>query len=273
MPEGPEIRRAADMLARAVQDKPLTHVWFAFPELAHYAPQLVGQTIVRFETHGKALLTCFSGGLILYSHNQLYGVWRVAAPEAAADSARSLRVRLETADSAILLYSASDIEMLNRDSVAGHPFLSRIGPDVLDNALTPETVRERLVSARFRRRQLGSVLLDQRFLAGLGNYLRAEILWQARVSGLDAVQNLAPAAISALADACLSVARLSYQTRGQVNENHHHGALFHFRVFQREGEACERCGSAIIKTTLSGRPFWFCPQCQPPVGALSSRSG
>lgn len=263
MPEGPEIRRAADMLAAAVQDKPLTRIWFAFPELAHYAPQLVGQTITRFETRGKALLTHFSGGLILYSHNQLYGVWRVAQPGAEENSARSLRVRLEAADNAILLYSASDIEMLNRDSVTRHPFLSRIGPDVLDNTLTPEAVRARLLSARFRRRQLGSVLLDQAFLAGLGNYLRAEILWQARVSGLNAVQDLTPQQVTALADACLSVARLSYQTRGQVNENHHHGALFHFRVFQQEGKPCERCATAIEKSTLSGRPFWCCPRCQP----------
>ncbi|AFJ47753.1 endonuclease VIII [Shimwellia blattae] len=265
MPEGPEIRRAADMLAAAVQHQPLTRVWFAFPELERYAPQLVGQTIVRFETHGKALLTHFSGGLILYSHNQLYGVWRVSTPGSEADSARSLRVRLETATSAILLYSASDIEMLNSDTVTRHPFLSKAGPDVLNSTLTVQAVRERLMSPRFCRRQLGSLLLDQKFLAGLGNYLRAEILWQAQVSGLDAVRDLDDAQVTALADACLSVARLSYQTRGQVDENYHHGALFRFRVFQREGEPCERCGTGIIKTVLSGRPFWFCPHCQPVV--------
>ncbi len=46
-------------------------------------------------------------------------------------------------------------------------------------ALTAEQVKARLLSARFRRRQFSGLLLDPRaFLAGLGNYLRVEILWQ-----------------------------------------------------------------------------------------------
>ncbi len=77
MPEGPEIRRAADKLEAAVAGKPLTHVWFAFPELKPFEAQLTGARVERFETRGKALLTHFSCGLTLYSHNQLYGVWRV----------------------------------------------------------------------------------------------------------------------------------------------------------------------------------------------------
>ena len=75
MPEGPEIRRAADSLEAAVQGEPLTDVWFAFPQLQVYQAPLVGQRVTHIETRGKALLTHFSGGLTLYSHNQLYGIW------------------------------------------------------------------------------------------------------------------------------------------------------------------------------------------------------
>ena len=79
MPEGPEIRRAADNLEAAVKGKPLTDVWFAFEQLKPYESQLIGQSVTQLETRGKALLTHFSNGLTLYSHNQLYGVWRVAS--------------------------------------------------------------------------------------------------------------------------------------------------------------------------------------------------
>ncbi len=79
MPEGPEIRRAADKLAAAVIDQPLTAVDFAFPQLKHYRQRLLGERIVAIEPRGKALLTHFSNGLTMYSHNQLYGVWKVAA--------------------------------------------------------------------------------------------------------------------------------------------------------------------------------------------------
>ncbi|TDE56056.1 DNA-formamidopyrimidine glycosylase family protein, partial [Salmonella enterica] len=128
MPEGPEIRRAADKLEAAVADKPLTHVWFAFPELKAFEAPLTGARVERFETRGKALLTHFSCGLTLYSHNQLYGVWRVVKAGETPQTTRSLRVRLETEDAAVLLYSASEIEMLDADGVAAHAFLQRVGP-------------------------------------------------------------------------------------------------------------------------------------------------
>lgn len=77
MPEGPEIRRAADKLAAVMIEQPLTEVWFAFPQLKHYQAELVGERITAIEPRGKALLTDFSNGLTMYSHNQLYGVWKV----------------------------------------------------------------------------------------------------------------------------------------------------------------------------------------------------
>jgi len=263
MPEGPEIRRAADQLVSAVVNKPLTEVWFAFPQLQPYQSALIGTYIRAIETRGKALLTHFSNGLTLYSHNQLYGVWRVVkVGEQPKESKRSLRVKLQTTDGTILLYSASEIEMWSTQEIEYHPFLQRIGPDVLDSRLTVEQVRERLLSVTFRNRQLGGLLLDQAFLAGLGNYLRAEILWQARLAPQHKPKDLSGDALDALADACLSIARLSYATRGQPQENKHHGALFHFRAFGREGKACERCGTAIVKTAVSTRPFFWCPVCQ-----------
>lgn len=262
MPEGPEIRRAADKLEQAVAGKPLTHVWFAFPELKAFEQTLVGERVERLETRGKALLTHFSNGLTLYSHNQLYGVWRVVKAGETPQTTRSLRVRLETAEAAVLLYSASDIEMLNADGVAAHAFLQRVGPDVLDMSLTAQTVKARLLSPRFRRRQFSGLLLDQAFLAGLGNYLRVEILWQAQLSPRHKAAELSEAQLDALAEACLAIPRLSYQTRGQVDENKHHGALFRFEVFHRAGKKCRRCGGIIEKTTLSSRPFYWCPACQ-----------
>ncbi|MEE9654603.1 endonuclease VIII [Kluyvera ascorbata] len=262
MPEGPEIRRAADSLEKAIQDKPLTEVWFAYPELSSYAPDLIGQHVTHVETRGKALLTHFSGGLTLYSHNQLYGVWRVVNAGEMPDTTRVLRVKLQTADKAILLYSASDIEMLTPEQVKTHPFLLRVGPDVLDRALTPEAVKARLLSAKFRNRQFSGLLLDQAFLAGLGNYLRVEILWQVRLTGNHKASQLDEQQLEALSHALLDIPRLSYNTRGQVDDNKHHGALFSFKVFHRDGEACERCGGIIEKTMLSSRPFYWCPGCQ-----------
>ncbi|MBJ7221665.1 MULTISPECIES: endonuclease VIII [unclassified Brenneria] len=263
MPEGPEIRRAADMLTAAVVGKPLTRVWFAFPELKPYEAALTGQRIERIVTRGKALLTYFTNGLVLYSHNQLYGVWRVAGADETPETKRDLRVRLATAERAALLYSASDIEMLTVDALSSHPFLQRIGPDVLDLSLTAEQVGERLLSPRFRRRRFSGLLLDQSFLAGLGNYLRVEILWQAQLAPQHCAQDLSSEQRQILSQALLDIPRLSYNTRGAVvDENRHHGAVFSLKVFHRGGEACVRCGHIIEKTMLAARPFYWCPGCQ-----------
>jgi endonuclease-8 len=82
------------------------------------------------------------------------------------------------------------------------------------------------------------------------------------LTGRHKASGLTDSQLDALAQALLAIPRLSYTTRGQVDENRHHGALFRFKVFHREGEPCERCGTLIERTMLSSRPFYWCPGCQ-----------
>jgi endonuclease-8 len=261
MPEGPEIRRAADALQAAVVDQPLTEVWFAFAELKPYQKQLLGQRIQSITPRGKALLTRFENDLTLYSHNQLYGVWRVTDAGKRPASQRSLRVALQTADRAILLYSASDISMWPSAKVHEHPFLQRIGPDVLDPQLDEDLVFGRLRGTRFAGRRLGGLLLDQSFLAGLGNYLRAETLWQAGLAPSHRPRELDDTACHALAHALLDVPRRSYRTRGRRGSRLQ-DTPFRFNVYARTGKPCPRCAHPIVRSHASGRPMFTCPHCQ-----------
>src|SRR5690606_1803139 len=171
-------RRAADRLARAVVGDPLVEVMFAPASLKHHQRELTGRRIAAISSRGKALLTQFDNGWTLYSHNQLYGVWQVVAAGERPSSPRSLRVALETATKAILLYSASDISMWRTDDLWRHPYLSKLGPDVLDPSVAVDDITARLDDGRFARRSLASLLLDQQFLAGMGNYLRSEALFE-----------------------------------------------------------------------------------------------
>jgi endonuclease-8 len=262
MPEGPEIRRAADALATAVIGQPLRQVWFAAAELKTYEQALRGRCVASIAPQGKALLTAFDNGLTLYSHNQLYGVWRVADAGQRPATARALRVALETSKRAILLYSATDISMWPSDRVHEHPFLQRIGPDVLDPQLDTATVATRLLDRRFARRQLGALLLDQAFLAGLGNYLRVEILWQAQLLPTRRAVDLDEAERAALTHALLDLPRRSYRTRGRRGAGHLQDTPFRFRAYQRDGQPCPRCGAVLLRAAVATRPFHFCPGCQ-----------
>lgn len=265
MPEGPEIRRAADALAEAVVGKPLRSVHFAPPALQPYEDELVGQCIESITPHGKALLIRFDGGLTMYSHNQLYGIWKVAAAGKRPTTTRSLRVAFETDDKAILLYSATDISIWPTKEVHTHPFLAGLGPDVLDESLAPADVAERLRDPRFAGRGLPALLLQQAFLAGMGNYLRSEVLFRAKIAPQQRPRDLGKRQITALSKALLVVPRESYRSR---NKRGAHGAVtrtadtFRFRVFDRAGLPCETCGTPIEREELAGRRLYWCPHCQ-----------
>lgn len=265
MPEGPEIRRAADRLAKAIVGQPIESAWFAFPTLKHHEAALVGARVRAIDPHGKALLTRFDNGWTLYSHNQLYGVWSVAKAGERPDSKRTLRVAIETARSAILLYSASDIEMWRDDELGRHPFLAKLGPDVLDPSLDEAAVEQRLRGDRFSGRALSVLLLDQAFLAGMGNYLRSEVLFQARLLPSRRPRDLDDDERRRLAHALLDVPRRSYRTRGSrryaasVNDT---PAGFRFAVFDRAELPCDGCGGLVERREIGGRRLYLCPRCQ-----------
>ncbi|GAA3917870.1 endonuclease VIII [Luteimonas lutimaris] len=269
MPEGPEIRRAADRLAEAVVGKRLASAWFAFPALKHFEQSLPGARIESITPHGKAMLTRFDNGWTLYSHNQLYGVWRVAKAGERPDTSRSLRVALETPRKAILLYSASDVAMWRSNELHRHPFLARLGPDVLDPALDEAAVEARLDDPRFSGRALGGLLLDQGFLAGMGNYLRSEVLFAAGLLPQRRPRDLDNAERRALARELLAIPRHSYATRGiEPARGMRDDYLadtpegFRFRVFDREGEPCVACGTPLLRRQDGSRRLYLCPGCQ-----------
>ena len=269
MPEGPELRRAADRLAAAALGRELVRVWLAFPALKRFERRLLGSRIEAITPHGKALLTRFDNGLTLYSHNQLYGVWRIEAPGDPAHASRSLRVELETADVALRLYSASDVAILRDDEIQTHAFLSRLGPDVLDPALDASHIVDRLRQPRFRNRSLGSLLLDQAFLAGMGNYLRSEVLFHARLRPQRHPGELDAAQLRRLAKALLDVPRRSYRSRGiEAAAGMKSDYLtdtpdgFRFAVFDREGLPCPTCAASILRLETGSRRLYLCPACQ-----------
>ncbi|MEJ2275855.1 MAG: endonuclease VIII [Woeseiaceae bacterium] len=217
------------------------------------------------------MLTRFDNNLTIYSHNQLYGRWYTLRRPRSPQTNRQLRIELCTPTHRALLYSASDIEVLNDRQLREHPFLRRAGPDILDSGLTTESIVERLLDKRFRGRALGSLYLDQAFLAGNGNYLRSEILW---VAGIDPTRKPAAldrAELKKLAGATLRISRRSYRTRGvtvapglarSLKSAGMTYAQYRFHVFGREGLPCHRCDASIERRTMGSRNLFVCPSCQ-----------
>ena len=272
MPEGPEIRRAADGIAKVLVGKPLADVYFAFPELTDYEDALIGAVVAAVDTRGKAMLTRFDNGLTLYSHNQLYGRWYTCKRDRPPSTKRSLRVALHTDTHSALLYSASDVAMLTPETESEHPFLCRVGPDILDATLTPAAVAKRLSDKRFRNRSLGALYLDQTYLAGIGNYLRSEILFVSGEHPASRPADLDKAALRRLAKATLDISRRSYRTKGvtvpdrlakQLKADGQTFQKYRFFAYGRDGKACHTCGTTIERMDVGSRGLYYCPRCQP----------
>ena len=126
MPEGPEIRQAADEVAKALVDRPVTEIFFAFDRLKSFEDILTGEKVTAVKTRGKAMVICFTVPLYIYSHNQLYGRWYVRKLQSYPTTNRQLRLAVHNSKKSALLYSASDIQVLDEHGLATHPFLSRV---------------------------------------------------------------------------------------------------------------------------------------------------
>lgn len=271
MPEGPEIKRAADQIAKAIVNRPTTSVFFAFSHLKLYEEILKGQEVAAVQTKGKAMLIRFSNQLSIYSHNQLYGKWMIRRTHDYPQTTRQLRLAIHNEKNSALLYSASDIEVLDEIGVLCHPFLSRLGLDVLDESTTALQVLDRFVDKRFHRRQFPSLLLDQRFLCGLGNYLRSEVLFVARIHPLLRPRDCSSEQLLKLSEACIAVTHQSYVSKGITNDLQLAETLkaagkrrseYRHYVFGRQNKPCYICGTTIVKEMLAGRRLYYCPNCQ-----------
>lgn len=272
MPEGPEIKRAADKIAAALIHHPAKEVWFAFEHLKPYEAELKNQTIIAVEPRGKALVTRFEKGLSVYSHNQLYGKWEIRRAYSYPQTQRQLRLAIHNLQKSALLYSASDIEVLDEAAIATHPFLRRLGPDVLSDDTTLEIIQTRLCAPTFRRRRFTTLLLDQQFLAGLGNYLRSEILFVARVHPSLRPIDCSDGQLFALAEAAMAIPLRSYQTGGITNDLELVARLkargmrrsqYRHWAFGRAGYPCFVCSTSIVKDVAGARRYYYCPNCQP----------
>ncbi len=271
MPEGPEIRLAADAVAKVLVGREIVAASLHLPALRRFEKRLPGTTVTAVDTRGKAMLTRFDNGLSLYSHNQLYGRWYTTRRPKLPRTNRQQRVALHTETHSALLYSATDIEILTAEEESRHPFLRRIGPDILDRSLSKQRILDRLQSQPFRNRALGGLYLDQAFLAGNGNYLRSEILWASGLHPVSRPADLEPEELERLAKHTLAIARRSYRTRGvtapagAVRDRKARGmnySQYRFQVYGRDGLPCYSCETAIERLVSGSRGVFICPDCQ-----------
>lgn len=140
-----------------------------------------------------------------------------------------------------------------------------LGVEPLSDAFTPAVLRAGLAKTK---RPVKSALLDQRFIAGLGNIYTDEALFRAgihpRTPG-SAIVKAAPERVERLWEAIRAVLSEGIRNNGASFDWVYRGGEFqnHFNVYGKKGEGCPDCGAAIERTVIGQRGTHFCPDCQP----------
>ena len=274
MPELPEvetvrIRLEPKLVGRTFERVRIDDTRLVRPyEPVEVAAELEGERVEALERRGKYLIVRFASGRSLLIHLRMTGSLRHGPAGSLEDEPhRRAVVRLD--DGSDVAYR--DVRRFGTWLVLEpgelDPYLDeRLGSEPLADGFTPAELRARLAG---RRAPVKAALLDQRTLAGMGNIYVDEALWRARIHPLRPAGELSPSELKRLHTAIRAsleagIARHGSTLRDYRLPDGERGAMQReFKVYGREDEPCDRCGTPIAKTRAGGRGTWYCPHCQP----------
>ena len=254
MPEGDTLVRTADRLRPFLLGRTVTAASARAP--GPQAQRLVGATVTAVEAQGKNLLIRFDNGLEVRTHLRMHGSWHRYRPgERWRRPPARARLVLAVEGSVAVCFDAPTVELFEQRVEAIHPSLSRLGPDLLKEPVDVAEAMRRLRGPSRAAIPLAVALLDQRALAGIGNEVKNEILWQARRSPFTLVRDLDDAALLELIELARVVLREGVTTGRRPRH-----------VYRRSGRPCSRC-AALVRVEHQGsdvpRLTFWCPRCQP----------
>ncbi len=269
MPELPEVETIARKLkvgreAESILGKTITAArvyWdktIASPEAESFKRQIVGRKIIDVGRRGKYLVFTLDEGFMLI-HLRMSGDVLVGLKnEALADHVRVVFTLDDTWQLAFNNPRKFGRVWLLPDIGAT---LSKLGPEPLDETFTAEEFWQRLSQ---RKRQIKPLLMDQGFIAGLGNIYTDEALNFAKIHPLTQANELTFSQAETLLKYIRIVLQEGIRRNGASIDWVYRGGDFqnHFRVYQRTGEACPTCGTLIERIVVGQRGTHFCPNCQ-----------
>ncbi len=271
MPELPEVESIANRLRQGAEHQPpligarvLSSEVLWQKSLAHPSPEIfnrlvVGKTIQAIGRRGKFLIFELEN-LTLLIHLRMSGDLWVESVERPPAPHRRLILNFHN-DYRLTFH---DPRKFGRVWLVENPdhILGELGPEPFDSGLTAEVFHQKLTQVR---RQLKPLLLDQRFIAGLGNIYTDEALHCAAMHPLELSNRVSPAQAARLLECIRAVLAEGIRRNGASIDWVYRGGDFqnYFRVYKRAGLPCPVCGMPIQRITIGQRGTHFCPNCQP----------
>jgi endonuclease VIII len=260
VPEGDTLFVWARQIDGALANKPLVRATSNRVNLQRFE----GRHVTSARAHGKQLLVEFDDGNVLRTHLRMHGRIRVRdGGYTGAPIDPHVRWLLATADKTAVCLDAPTVELLHKKELATHPVLSRLGPDVLATDLELDEILRRLRAQTST--PIGSALMDQEILAGIGNVYKSETLFIAEVSPFIRVAEIDEVKLTELVQIAR---RLMRRNLGPSRRTTPAGRVAStYWVYGRSGEPCLRCGARVTMRRQEplARSTYYCPECQLPA--------
>jgi len=273
MPELPEVETVRRSLARRIVGRAVTgcivrETRFRTPiDRAALQVALRDRRVVGVERRSKYLLIALAGEDVLVLHLGMSG--RLDLVRRGTSLLPHTHVQLELDGGDELRFSDPRrfgmLFVTSRASLPAHPRFADLGIEPFDRGFTADYL---LGCARTSRRPVKNFLMDARVVVGVGNIYASEALHRARVRPSTSVRRLSPQrmrSVHAAVRAVLAAAvRAGGTTLQDFRDTDGHAGRFRvrLRVYDRDGEACRRCGRTIRRIVQAGRSTFYCPGCQ-----------
>jgi formamidopyrimidine-DNA glycosylase len=280
MPELPEVETVRRGLLPVLEGAVIARAEVNRPDLrwplpAGMAARLTGARVTALRRRSKYILADLSTGETLLLHLGMSG--RILVSGGQIGTFHHAHPAPEKHDHVVLHTGAGvritfndarrfgAMDLMATQAEAAHPLLAGLGPEPLGNSFSEAYLAGRLAG---KRTPVKAALLDQRIVAGLGNIYVSEALFRARISPRRLAGNLGPARIARLVPVIREVLGEAIAAGGSSLRDYRHtdgelGYFQHrFRVYDREGQPCPVCGTAVSRIVQSGRSTFFCPSCQ-----------
>lgn len=264
MPELPEVETLTRTLGPVLIGRTILSADLRWPRtLAAPAPvkfkkQITGQKIEGLSRRAKYFILQLSTSSLVI-HLRMSG--DLLAVLGGYEPAQHDRLLLKLSGDVNFIFS--DPRKFGRAWLVGDParLFADLGPEPLSKAFTPTWL---FTALHARRRQLKPLLLDQKFIAGLGNIYTDEALHLAKLHPLMPSDRVSTAQAEVLWHSVREVLEEGIRRNGASIDWVYRGGEFqhHFRVYGREGQACPVCGVEVERILVGQRGTHFCPKCQ-----------
>ena len=300
MSEGPEVKRTADKISEAILGKTIVDIYCKTLK-DNMKENIIDSKVKSIDTYGKNIVIIFTSGVYLHNHMMMWGKWRIydkkeyddgkSKPpprrivwsnqkitknnnntssslihETVKDVRNDSRVRLILSTHAqVAVQFNGTILHFTMNDPSKHTSIAKLGPDALKSTFDIESVRNRL--HKRGEMKLADLLLDQTFVAGIGNKYKSEILFLRKLYPFRFANNLSPLEEQKLIQEIPSVLKMGYMSAGRTRPKKQgdESNKWEFRhwVFRRTGRPCWVCGTKIaIDRQLSSSVTYWCPKCQ-----------